>query len=114
MKKRNIIKIMLTIAILLSFTLQPFADENTSDSDGVLGTSTENLVKVGLKYGSAAAYSYTVKSASGFYVAEITDEGFVGINSKKESVTLFSAKAYVLYIGFSVEIGFNFSGFLKI
>ena len=44
----------------------------------------------------------------------ITDEGFVGINSKKESVTLFSAKAYVLYIGFSVEIGFNFSGFLKI
>ena len=43
----------------------------------------------------------------------ITDEGFVGINSKKESVTLFSAKAYVLYIGFSVEIGFNFSGFFK-
>ena len=43
----------------------------------------------------------------------IIDDSWVGYNDKMDSTSLFSIKAYALFFGFSIDIGFDFGGFFK-
>ena len=61
---------------------------------------------MGMDFGTAS-YSYREKGNT------IDTNTWSVVDSKKDSVSIFSAKGYLLFLGASVDIGFDFGGFFR-
>ena len=61
---------------------------------------------MGMDFGTAS-YSYREKGNT------IDTNTWSVVDSKKDSVSIFSAKGYLLFLGVSVDIGFDFGGFFR-